>query len=225
MLSLAEIVLMTMNKQKEYWDKKIKIWSNSSYRKGKVINSIERLAGFFRRPIIGRMEEALKIVGPRSRGEIVADLGCGVGDFCFAILTYQPRKVIGIDLSLVAVKEAQKRAKKEGENKVEFIQADLGRMDTLPEFDIAVGLGFIDYLNREELTRLFKQLKDRYFFFSFPEKKFSLINLLQAVYLKTQKCPGAYKYTKEEMHKIIPKDLNFYFLTEGKMVFITNLPK
>lgn len=215
-----------MKTQADYWNKKIKIWSDSSYKREGKQNLIEWLAGFFRGPITGRMKIALRIVGPLVKGKIIADLGCGVGDFCFHVLEYQPKKVMGIDISKVAVQEAQKRAKqKKVEDQVNFTQGDAGSLARLPEFDFVVGLGFIDYLNKEELTHLFEQLKDRYFFFSFPEKKPSLINLLQAIYLKLQSCPGAYKYSREEMGKILPKDSNFYFMTQDKMVFITNFPK
>ena len=214
-----------MEAQKDYWDKKIKLWSQSSYEKklGRF-SLIEWLAGFFRGPITGRMELALKFVGPQSAGKIVADFGCGMGDFCFRVLEYQPKKVIGIDISLVAVAEAKKRAKERRvEGRVDFLQDNLGKLDKLPEFDFAVGLGFIDYLNKEELTHLFEKLKGKHFFFSFPERKLSLINFLQAIYLRTQGCPGAYKYSREEIKKIIPHDLNFHFVEKNKMVFVTNL--
>ncbi|MBI5465427.1 class I SAM-dependent methyltransferase [Candidatus Gottesmanbacteria bacterium] len=213
-----------MINQKDYWDKKIKPWSDSSYKRARSLNLIEWLAGFFRGPITGRMEVALKVIGPKATGKIVADFGCGVGDFCFRVLEYQPKKVIGLDISAVAVAEATKRVEEAGiKDKVEFFQADLGKLDELPEFDFAVGLGFIDYLDKGELTHLFEKLRDRLFFFSFPEKKLSVINFLQAIYLKTQKCPGAYKYTRDEMEKIIPKGMNYHFLEKDQMLFITNI--
>ncbi len=214
-----------MNKQKEYWDKKIKIWSNSSYKTGSLgFNLIEWLAGFFRGPIGGRMEVTLKIVGPKIKDKVIADLGCGVGDFCFRALDFKPLKVIGMDISTSAVNEAAKRAKEKGvANKTIFIQGDLGAIKEFPDCDFLVGSGFIDYLDREQLAHLFKKIKARKFFFSFPEKKTSFINFLQAIYLKTQNCPGAYKYTKGEMKKIIPPNLDFRFIEENKMVFITNL--
>lgn len=211
-----------MSEQKKYWDKKIKEWSKSSYQ-GKSHNFIEWLAGFFRGPITGRMEVALEIIGPKAQGKIIADLGCGIGNFCFKILKYQPKRVIGFDISSVAIKEAKKRAKQnEVENKVQFVQGDLGQSIIFPQFDLCVGLGFIDYLNREELINLFRNLHGRYFFFSFPEKKVTVINVLQNIYLKTQNCPGAYKYLRTEIKKIAPNN-NFYFIQKGKLVFITNL--
>jgi len=216
-----------MNLQKKYWDEKIKSWTKSSYeKKFSQFDLIERLANFFRGPIVARMEEALKIIGPRSKNKIVLDLGCGLGNFCFAILRYSPRKVIGLDISEVAVKEARKIAKKKKvSRKVKFIQKDIPQLEKLPDFDFAVGLGFIDYLNKDELKRLFRLLKNGYFLLSVFEKKLSWRNFFHDLYVRIQKCPGAYKYSREEIKNLAPKNLGLYFLEKNKMLFITNLPK
>lgn len=214
-----------METQEKYWDEKIKEWTRVSYgKKASHVILIERLANLFRGPIAGRMAVALEVVGPKAKDKTILDMGCGLGDFCFAVLRYQPRQVIGLDLSGIAIKEAQKRAKKKGVGgKVKFIQVNVVGMKRLPEFDIAVGLGFIDYLNEHELKTLFELFSGRYFLFSVFEKKLSLINLIHAVYVKTQKCPGAFKYSREELRKIVPRNLKPYFLEREKMLFITNL--
>src|SRR3990167_7569513 len=111
-----------MRSQEKYWDKRIKIWSSSSYRR-KISNKdiIEWLAGYFRKPIFRRMEVALKYLGPKIKGKIVADFGCGVGDLCIKFSSYQPKKIIGFDISSVAIKEATKRSKK-NINNIIFMQ-------------------------------------------------------------------------------------------------------
>lgn len=213
-----------MISQKKYWDKKIKEWSSDSYsQKSNKTRPIEKLANLFRGPIVKRMEIALQIAGPKAKGKVIADFGCGLGDYCFKVLRYDPKKVIGLDISEVAVKEASNRAKKMGLKNVIFVQTDIGQAENLPEFDIAVGLGFIDYLDQEELKKLFKSLSNRYFLFSVFEKKLSLRNLIHGVYVKMQKCPGAFKYSKAELIKIIPKKLKANFLEKDKLLFITNL--
>lgn len=213
-----------MNAQKDYWDRKIKEWSEASYQK-KTKSLIEKAASLFRGGITGRMDVALKIVGPKAKGKTIMDIGCGVGDFCFAMTKYQPEKIIGIDISQVAVKEAQKRAKiKKLDKVVTFIQADIANVKKLPKFDIAVGLGFIDYFNKEELKKVFKVLSGRYFLFSMFEKKISLLNILHAFYVRVQNCPGSYKYSRKEMTEIVPKEAGFYFLEKNGLLFITNLP-
>lgn len=172
------------------------------------------------------MEVALEVVGSKAKNKVILDMGCGLGDFCFEIIKYNPQKALGMDISPVAIKGAKKRAKDKDFGKtVEFMQGNIVELKKLPQFDIAVGLGFIDYLNKEELKKIFKLLSGRYFIFSMFEKKLSLLNLLHAVYVRIQKCPGAYKYTRKEMREIIPKSTNFYFLEKDKMLFITNLPE
>lgn len=214
-----------MISQKEYWDKKIKDWTRISYtKKAEKIDFIEKIANFFRGPIIKRMEITLEIVGPKVKGKTVLDMGCGLGDFCFGAVKYQPKKVIGIDISKVAIKEASRIAK--GKNLlglIEFMEGDLGKVKRLPKFDMAVGLGFIDYLNKEELKRLFSLLRGQSFFFSFFEKKFSLINFLHSFYVRIRKCPGAFKYTRKEIQSFAPKDLGLRFFEKDGLLFITNI--
>lgn len=213
------------NLQEDYWDRKIKEWSEASYEK-RAKSPIEKLASLFRGGIVGRMDVALQVIGPKAKDKIIVDMGCGLGDFCFEVLKYKPRKVVGIDISKVALKEAHKRAeKKRLGGKVQFIQGNLSEMKRLPEFDIAVGLGFIDYLDKMELDKLFKLLAEHQFFFSMFEKKLTFLNLLHAVYVRIQGCPGSYKYTREEMRRIIPKETGFYFFEKNKLLFITNLPR
>ena len=99
-----------MISQREYWDKKIKEWTEVSHRKRtKGVGLIEKVANLFRGPVTKRMDVALGIIGPKAKGKAVIVLGCGLGDLCFAILKYQPQKVIGLDIFGVAVKEAKRR--------------------------------------------------------------------------------------------------------------------
>lgn len=214
-----------MNKQEDYWNRKIKEWSEASYEK-RAKNPIEIAASFFRGGITGRMDVALEVIGPKAKDKVILDMGCGLGDFCFDILKYGPKKVIGLDISSVAVKEAQKRAKSRGvAGRVKFLQGDASQIKKLPGFDIAVGLGFIDYFDKEGLKKVFKVISNRQFFFSMFEKKLSLLNVLHVFYVKIQGCPGSYKYTRREMRKIIPKDAKSYFFERDGLLFITNLPR
>ncbi len=211
-----------MASQKEYWDQQIKEWSEASY-KGKGDNLIERIANLFRGPITKRMEVALEIIGPKAKDKVILDLGCGLGDFCFAVLKYRPKKVIGIDISPVAIREAKKRTERRKlKGKVGFLETDVAKIKKLPDFDLGVGLGFIDYLDKGQMRHLFKLLAGRRFLFSFFEKKLSLLNLLHEFYIKIQRCPGAYKYTREEMRQLAPEGLNLRFLEKEGMFFITN---
>lgn len=216
-----------MNLQEQYWDRKIKEWTQNSYQnKFQGLNLIERAANLFRGPITKRMTTALNIVGPRAKDKVILDLGCGLGDFCFAILKYRPKQVIGVDISGVAIKLARQGAQKRKVwKKVKFVHASAVQMKKLPSFDIAIGLGFIDYLKKEELKRLFKLLADKQFMFSYFEKKLSWRNCLHQMYLKLNQCPGAYKYTREELQSLAFLLVKIKFLEKDGLLFITNLPK
>lgn len=214
-----------MKSQEAYWDKKITEWTKVSYENKFVkFDLIEWLANFFRGPIVGRMEVALELLGPRIKNKVVLDLGCGLGDLEWAMLKYQPKRIIGIDISGVAVRTAKRIAqKRKVDGIVDFRQADVGQIEKLPDFDIAVGLGFIDYLTKPELRKLFELLSEKSFLFSFFEKKISLRNLLHKIYLKLRSCPGAYKYSRLEVEKLASKKLGLRFVEKEKMLFITNL--
>ena len=216
-----------MNRQEKYWDKKITAWTKASYRgkEKKGIGLVEAMAQCFRSGIEGRMKVALDVVGPMAQGKIIADMGCGLGDFCFEIVKFKPRKVIGIDISSVAVKQAQKMAeKKKLARVVSFRQGNLAIMKRWPKFDIAVGLGFIDYFKPEEMKTFFSRFKHQYFFFSFFEKRLSLLNLIHPFYVKLQGCPGSYKYTRGQIRRLIPEKVKFDFFEKNGLLFVTNLP-
>lgn len=216
-----------MASQEQYWDQKIKKWSKVSYQKKvRGIDLVERLANLFRGSIAGRMKVALEEVGPLAKNKVVLDMGCGVGDFCFAVLDFKPKKVIGLDISSVAIKTARKTAKKKGvQRKVRFRRGNAVTMKNMPKFDIVVGLGFIDYLDHKDMRALFRLLGGRRFLFSVFEKKVSFLNLIHGLYVKWQGCPGAYKYSRKELLEIISKSSEPRLVERRGMLFITNLPK
>ena len=83
-----------MNSQKKYWDQKIKEWTRASYKRNQKglgqIGLIEKIAKFFRAGIEGRLKVTLETIGPLVKNKTVVDMGCGLGDFCFEVLKYQP---------------------------------------------------------------------------------------------------------------------------------------
>jgi 2-polyprenyl-3-methyl-5-hydroxy-6-metoxy-1,4-benzoquinol methylase len=213
-----------MKTQKDYWNKKIVDWTKVSYdKKEKNVPLAEKIATHFR-AISKRMDVTLKLLGPLVNNKTVLNLGCGLGNECFALLDFNPKRVIGIDISGVAIEEAQEKAKKRKlDKKTEFIEVDISQLKTLPEFDCVIGLGFIDYLTKDELRHLFEMIGNRPYFFSYFEKKLSLLNLMHTLYLRWQKCPGAYKYSRAEIESIVPSSCRNYILEENRLLFLTNI--
>lgn len=210
-----------MTTQRQYWDKKINEWSASSYDlKTSPIGLIERIAAYFRQ-VDKREQAAIDLLGTTVKGKVVLDLGCGLGDFCFDLVAHDPKKIIGLDIADSAVKIATKRAKElKLAKKVMFVRANVSELKKLPECDIVVGLGFIDYLKSDELTHLFKLIGKRPYLFSYFEKKQSLFNLLHALYIRSQGCPGAYKFSRDEMGIIVPGKC--YLIQKHGLQFVTN---
>ncbi|MBI2051296.1 class I SAM-dependent methyltransferase [Candidatus Roizmanbacteria bacterium] len=216
---------MPVVSQREYWDKKIREWTFASYGKNSRIGVIEKIATYFR-SVNKRKDAALKLIGPIARGKTILDLGCGLGEFAFAILRYDPKKVLAYDISDVAIQEVKKSAKKlKTKNKIEFKTCDVSTLKQLPSCDIVVGLGFIDYLNPTQLKKLFKLIGNKPYLFSFFQKSISLFTMLHKIYVTIQSCPGAYKYSRAEIKKFIPKGSKIFFLEQDGLLFISNSPK
>lgn len=212
-----------MTRQKEYWDKKINEWSYASYNKRSKISVLEKIATYFR-SVNKRKDVAVKLIGPLVKNKIILDLGCGFGDFTLDILKYEPKKVIAIDISPVAIKEVKKKVKKLYiKTKIEFSIGDVSELGKLPKFNIAVGLGFIDYLEPQQMKYLFKLLGNKLYLFSYFERKLSFFNLMHKIYTTLQGCPGAYKYTKDEIRQFIPQKSALYFINKEGLWFITNI--
>lgn len=214
-----------MNSQKEYWNKKIIKWEKSSYLElTQGMGLIEKIATKFRKPIKERMYAAKELLKPMIKGKTVLDLGCGSGLFIFELAKEGAEKVVGIDISSVAIEKAKKKAMEFGfEEKCEFYEGDISALQNV-NIDIVTGLGFIDYLNKKQLEELFHKIANTYFLFSFPEKKFSLINIMHYFYLKSQNCPCFYKYSRKEFEEIA---LNYfkecYFFSVNNLIFVTNI--
>lgn len=214
-----------MASQKEYWDRKINEWSSASYGRKSKISFIEKIATYFR-SVDKRKDAAIKILSPFVKNKVILDLGCGMGEFTFGILRYEPKKVVALDISPNAVRKAESTAKKRKVNgKVNFEVSDVRHIKKLPSSDIIVGLGFIDYFTLPEIKKLLKKIGKKPYLFSYFEKKVSLFNLLHKIYLLLQNCPGAYKYSREELRRILPSNANLYFFKKDGLMFITNMKK
>ncbi len=141
-----------------YWNKKIVAWEFSRYS---LFSSAHPLAW----PIRARMNQTIKLLKHLAApGAKIVDLGCGTGTLARQIrglgLNYT-----GIDFSSVAINEAQKQASP-GEV---FVCGPAS--NDIPDADITVMLGLLDWLNDSELTALAKNLTSPVIIFSFTDGK------------------------------------------------------
>lgn len=214
--------------QKGYWDKKIIGWENSIYQKyGHPGNLLENAASLFRGLLKKRMSVAETLLSRHIKNMVVADLGCGSGIFLLNIVRYKPKKLIGIDIAPSAVQVAQEKTKNHPDHqKLEFVCADVRvASDVLDKADIITGIGFIDYLNAKELEKLFRKIRKKKFLFSFPERKITLREIAQRIYLILARCPGAYKYSKAEMNAMLKRAgyTDWWYYDKDTIRFVTNI--
>lgn len=184
---------------KQYWDKKIIDWENSM-KKGTSVSPIEKLAGYFRKPLLRRMVIATDIVALFAKDKTVFELGCGSGFFAFGIQERAgTRHITGVDISPQAISRARLLAADRGQSGAfTFIEGD-ALLLSFPAADITVGLGFLDYLNLAEVEILFRKMTTPYFLFSFSEKKVSLLRYIHILYMFSQRCPKHFYFTKKEV--------------------------
>ncbi len=184
-----------------YWDRKIIEWENSVRTPGRT-PAVERLASRFRAPLRCRARLAMDLVAPLAPGKTVLELGCGSGFFAFELYDRaRPAKVVGLDISAQAVRRAGEIAAERGiSGAVTFLEGDAASAD-LPEADIAVGLGFLDYLSLDEIAALFARLRSPLFLFSFSERRPTLRRMLHVLYMAWERCPKHFYQTKEEIRR------------------------
>ena len=211
-----------------YWDKKIIEWENSIKGDGEY-SLIEKVAASFRMPLRYRSNLSLELIKPFVKNKTILELGSASGFFAIELMKLgHPKKIVGIDISTNAVKRANEIARKEGlEDSCFFQQADAANF-ILPNADISIGLGFLDYLNPNEISKLFGSIKSQYFLFTFSEKRLSFLRLIHIMYLISQKCPKHYYYSKKELIDFVDSNYeDIKFVNHNKMSFgciIHNLP-
>lgn len=104
----------------------------------------------------GEVERALKILKPRG-DERILDLACGSGRHALE-LRRRGFSVVGVDISPELIEIARGEAAVEG-LEIEFVEADLRKLEYEDEFDLVLNLndGAIGYLeNDEENHRIFE---------------------------------------------------------------------
>ena len=192
-----------MNNNREYWDRKIIDWEDSTRGRGQL-PLIERIAALFRGPLKVRTEMCFDLIAPFASNRSVVELGCGSGFFAFELFERaRPKSITGIDISENAVERANRIAREKGlEGSVKFLVGDVSERD-LPEADVMFGLGFLDYLTLEEIRDLFQRMNCKHFLFTFPESRWRPRKLMHMAYLSLQSCPKHFYFSKDDMLQCI----------------------
>ena len=206
---------------RDYWDKKILVWEDSMSKNQKNVPPIEKLASFFREALKKRSEIIMNMLHSFVQGKTVLELGCGSGFFAFELFEkVKPKHFTGIDIAQSAIMRAQKiAAEKQLADKLTFIEDD-GASIKLPEVDVTIGLGFLDYLAPEEIKSLFRNIRSSSFVFTFSERRVSLLRYIHMCYMSLQRCPKHFYYTKNEIASYIGKEYgDVQFFSNKKISF------
>jgi len=137
-----------------------------------------------------------------SKGKTVIEYGCGKGSYAFVLAEHAAR-VIGIDISEVAIKIAQAQAKKLGLINVEFLEQDAEAMNFEDSsIDLICGTSILHHLNLEnalkEISRILKTNGSAVFIEPLGHNPF--INLFRKM---------TPQYRTEDEHPLTMNDLRF----------------
>ena len=109
----------------------------------------------------------------------VLDYGCGTGNFAEKVKSFNPKKIVAVDISEEAIKKAKKNLKVNNE-KIEFRVENCEKLNLSSDsFDVAYGGGILHHLNLnkslEELKRILR--KDGKIIFVEPLATNPIINI------------------------------------------------
>jgi SAM-dependent methyltransferase len=163
-----------------YWDAKIRKWAGSSYTRdrGDMMSKL-------RTSIDARKEETKRLLREHLEpGYSLLDLGCGSGHFAIeAVKDCGARQAVGLDFSAEAIDIAH-RLRAEAGLTAEQAQFRVALTDDpWPATDVVTGLGLLDWLEEDQIDRLFSRLTNRRFIISFSEQDNSFDEIVHRFYL------------------------------------------
>ncbi|RME89619.1 MAG: class I SAM-dependent methyltransferase [Anaerolineae bacterium] len=220
----------------EYWEKHVLSWEAGAYYDDRYLQPPswwDRLSSLFRRDdMYRRMDAALEVLRPHLRGLRVLDVGCASGRFALRLLEAGAAHVTGVDISAEAIEIAnRRRAESETPEKMTFFVADVIHPERpLPQVDLVTALGVIEYFDAPSLLAFLRNLRTRYILFDFPDlarKRDVLTWYLRQVYIKVNRCPGVYLYSRREFRHLAAQAgfEGIWFTRRIKTYFATNLPQ
>jgi SAM-dependent methyltransferase len=174
---------MSMDKKK-FWEKKIQTWEKDRYgpvRDNSTVDSgTSNIAGSSLR---FRFEKAAEILKPYVDDKKILDLGCGTGIFFNELQKTNFSHYTGVDLAESAILEAKKKIEgTEKGRKCSLFSGNIVEFE-FPDCEVVVSLGVFDWLDKNEITEIFKKTYPRKFLFSISEKRASITRLVHSIYV------------------------------------------
>ncbi len=181
--------------------------SEKNLREKKFHNQLQsknkgRFENIFYKALHNAHEDFLKDLEISSKNSTVLDYGCGVGSSIEKTLKFNPKKIVGIDISEVSIRKAQSLVDSLSANNVELKVdncEETGFQDK--EFDLVYGTGILHHLQIEKCIReISRILKPRgKLLFIEPLGTNPLINLYRILTPKSRSI---------DEHPLLEKDFN-----------------
>ena len=134
---------------------------------------------------------------------------------------------VAVDVSPDVVEVARRRADDAGVGeRLRFETSTIAGLTDVPDVDLAVGLGILEYLEPTELCNLIQRVRPRDVFFSFDESRPSLLGSMHVVYRRLKRFPYYKKYRATEIVSLLAESgiSGTRVVREGGNAFVTTLP-
>ena len=120
----------------------------------------ERFENTFYKAIYNSSEDFFTYLEHNAKNSEILDYGCGIGSFIEKVIKYNPKKIIGIDISEVSINKAKKKAEELKINvNYKVDNCEKTSFDN-NSFDIVYGTGILHHLQIERcLDEIYRILK------------------------------------------------------------------
>lgn len=216
-----------MKPMEEYWQRAAADWDASSYGQTARGSSVERVATLLRAHIRKRYETAERSLAPWIEGRRFLEIGCGGGELAVRLVELGAASGVAVDVSPDVVEVARRRADDAGVGeRLRFETSTIAGLTDVPDVDLAVGLGILEYLEPTELCNLIQRVRPRDVFFSFDESRPSLLGSMHVVYRRLKRFPYYKKYRATEIVSLLAESgiSGTRVVREGGNAFVTTLP-
>jgi 2-polyprenyl-3-methyl-5-hydroxy-6-metoxy-1,4-benzoquinol methylase len=181
----------------------------------------------FRQDIYQRFDWVMETCGD-VQGKTICDIGCGSGRFVTELARRGAAHVTGVDVAPEMLKLAQALVQKDGvSEKCDFVLHDVLNWRTEQKFDIAIAIGFWDYIqDPPERLRLIRNLTKDTFLSAWPRFWTWRMPVRKVRLQYIRGCP-VYFFREREVHQML-EGAGFQVVdcrTIGKLFCVEARPK
>jgi SAM-dependent methyltransferase len=157
---------------------------------------------WLRRDMYERFDWVMETAGD-VRSKQIVDIGCGSGRFVSALAKRGAAHVTGVDVAPQMLKLARDLAAKEGvADACSFVHADVLHWETNERFDLAIAIGFWDYIaNPLPRLRVIRRLTRGAFLSAWP-RLWTWRTPVRKARLTALGCP-VYFFQRENVHRLL----------------------